>query len=40
VSLKEENVREWLNPEQTSKERLEEILSDRVKPYYEHRIAA
>jgi putative SOS response-associated peptidase YedK len=40
VSLKEDNVREWLSPEQTSKERLEEILSDRVKPYYEHRIAA
>ena len=40
VSLKEENVREWLSPEQASKERLEQILSDRVTPYYEHRIAA
>lgn len=40
VSLKEENVREWLSPEQASKERLEQILSDRVTPYYEHRVAA
>ena len=40
ISLKEENVREWLAPERATKERLEEILSDRVQPYYEHRIAA
>jgi putative SOS response-associated peptidase YedK len=40
VSLKEENVREWLSPEQASRERLEQILSDRVTPYYEHRVAA
>lgn len=40
ISLKDENVREWLAPEQTSKPRLEEILSDRVRPYYEHRVAA
>ena len=40
ISLKDENVREWLAPEQASKERLEEILSDRVRPYYEHRVAA
>jgi putative SOS response-associated peptidase YedK len=40
ISLKEENVREWLSPSQFSKPRLEEILSDHVEPYYEHRIAA
>jgi putative SOS response-associated peptidase YedK len=40
ISLKEDNVREWLSPTQVSKPRLEEILSDHVEPYYEHRIAA
>ena len=40
VSLKEENVAEWLRPEQASRGRLDEILSDRQAPYYEHRIAA
>jgi putative SOS response-associated peptidase YedK len=40
ISLKDENIREWLAPEQVSKERLEEILSDRERPYYEHRVAA
>jgi putative SOS response-associated peptidase YedK len=40
ISLKEENVREWLSPAGVSKDRLEQILSDRAAPYYEHRIAA
>jgi putative SOS response-associated peptidase YedK len=40
ISLKEDNVREWLSPSQITKPRLEEILSDRVQPYYEHRIAS
>lgn len=40
VSLKDENVREWLSPANTTPARLEEILSDRVTPIYEHRIAA
>jgi putative SOS response-associated peptidase YedK len=40
ISLKEDNVREWLSPSQVSKPRLEEILSDHVELYYEHRIAA
>jgi putative SOS response-associated peptidase YedK len=40
VSLKEENVQEWLAPARTTRDRLEEILSDRVTPRYEHRIAA
>jgi len=40
ISLKEANVSEWLQPEQTTRARLEEILSDRQTPYYEHRIAA
>lgn len=40
ISLKDENVREWLSPSQVDKGRLEEILADRAAPYYEHRIAA
>ncbi len=40
ISIKEENVREWLSPSQVTKARFEEILSDHVQPYYEHRIAA
>jgi putative SOS response-associated peptidase YedK len=40
ISLKDENVREWLSPAAVSKGRLEEILSDREPRYYEHRIAA
>jgi putative SOS response-associated peptidase YedK len=40
ISLKEDNVGEWLSPSRVTKARLEEILSDHVEPYYEHRIAA
>ena len=40
ISIRQENVREWLAPDGATKERLEQILSDRVVPYYEHRIAA
>ncbi len=40
ISIKDENVGEWLSPAQTTEQRLQEILSDRVTPYYEHRIAA
>jgi putative SOS response-associated peptidase YedK len=40
ISIREENVREWLAPEHVTKDRLEGILSDRVAPYYEHRVAA
>jgi putative SOS response-associated peptidase YedK len=40
ISLKEENVREWLAPARVARGRLEEILSDREAPVYEHRIAA
>jgi putative SOS response-associated peptidase YedK len=40
ISLKEENVPEWLAPARVDKGRLEEILSDRQAPVYEHRIAA
>jgi putative SOS response-associated peptidase YedK len=40
ISLKEDNVREWLSPSRVTQARLEEILSDHVEPYYEHRIAA
>jgi putative SOS response-associated peptidase YedK len=40
ISLKEENVREWLSPTRVGKTRLEEILSDHAASYYEHRVAA
>jgi putative SOS response-associated peptidase YedK len=40
ISLREQNVAEWLNPQHVDKTRLEQILSDRQAPYYEHRIAA
>ena len=40
ISIREENVREWLAPEHVTKVRLEGILSERVAPYYEHRVAA
>ena len=40
ISLRDENVAEWLAPDGASKDRLEAILSDRQTPYYEHRVAA
>ncbi len=40
IFIKDDNVREWLSPSTVSKTRLEEILSDHVEPFYEHRIAA
>jgi putative SOS response-associated peptidase YedK len=40
IALREENVTEWLNPQPVDKTRLEQILTDRQVPYYEHRIAA
>ena len=40
ISLRDGNVAAWLNPQQLDKTRLEQILSDRQVPYYEHRIAA
>ena len=40
ISIKPENIGEWLNPAGVSQARLEAILSDRQCPFYEHRIAA
>jgi putative SOS response-associated peptidase YedK len=40
ISLREANVDEWLAPSTVSPMRLEEILTDKERPYYEHRIAA
>ena len=40
IALKDTDVGTWLTPARASKERLEEILSDRERPHYEHRIAA
>ena len=40
IPVKPQNLDEWLRPEGVRLERLEEILSDRERPFYEHRIAA
>ncbi|MGH8540160.1 MAG: SOS response-associated peptidase family protein [Stenotrophobium sp.] len=40
VPIKQENVNAWLEPEKTGKEALYDILDDRERPYYEHRLAA
>ena len=40
IAIKPENIGEWLRPQGVSKARLEEILTDRPRPYYEHQIAA
>lgn len=40
IALRESNLREWLSPVGVSRERLQAILSDKEKPFYEHRIAA
>jgi len=40
IPIKPENVDAWLTPEGRSKEELEAILDDRVRPFYEHRLAA
>jgi putative SOS response-associated peptidase YedK len=40
IAIKPENLGEWLRPQGLGKARLEEILTDRPRPYYEHRIAA
>lgn len=40
IALRESNLAEWLAPQGRSAARLEEILSDRQCPFYEHRIAA
>jgi len=40
IPIKRQNLDEWLRPETVNIERLEEILTDRERPFYEHRIAA
>ena len=40
IALRENNLQEWLSPSAVSRERLESILSDKERPYYEHRLAA
>jgi putative SOS response-associated peptidase YedK len=40
IALQDENVRDWLAPTRVGKDRLEQILSERAAPRYEHRIAA
>jgi len=40
VPIKPSHIDEWLNPGTTDAKRLLEILDDRERPYYEHRMAA
>jgi putative SOS response-associated peptidase YedK len=40
ITLQEQHLSEWLSPAQVSKERLDEILSEKETPYYVHQIAA
>jgi len=40
VPIKPENLDAWLSPERSTLDRLQELLDDRVRPYYEHRMAA
>ncbi|RDK01423.1 hypothetical protein DLM46_16465 [Paraburkholderia lacunae] len=40
VPIKPENVDAWLNPDPSSLAEQYAILDDRVRPYYEHRMAA
>jgi putative SOS response-associated peptidase YedK len=40
INLREENVAAWLTPQGRSDQELQELLSDRQTPYYEHEIAA
>jgi len=40
ISLKRSNVDEWLAPEGVSLDRLDHILIDRERPFYEHSVAA
>ncbi len=40
IPLKREHLDEWLSPDQGNLKRQYEILDDRERPYYEHRLAA
>lgn len=40
IALNEENLGEWLSPAEVSRDRLNAILSDKARFYYEHRLAA
>jgi putative SOS response-associated peptidase YedK len=40
IQLRHENVEAWLTPQGRSLDQLDEILEDKERPYYEHRMAA
>jgi len=40
VPIKHKHIDEWLNPDPADTQRLLDILDDRERPYYEHRMAA
>jgi putative SOS response-associated peptidase YedK len=40
IPIKPENIEAWLNPETSSLEAMYDILDDKDRPYYEHKLAA
>ena len=40
IPIKPENIHAWLNPNPKDRKALYDILDDRQRPYYEHRLAA
>lgn len=40
ITIQEQYLSEWLSPAAISKDRLEQILTDKEVPYYIHQIAA
>jgi putative SOS response-associated peptidase YedK len=40
ITIQEQDLHNWLEPTTLTRERLEQILSDKEIPHYEHRIAA
>lgn len=40
INIRQENVEAWLNPDASRTKDLQDILDDKARPYYEHRIAA
>lgn len=40
IPIKPENAEAWLNPKRSTLDALDEILEDKERPNYEHRLAA
>jgi hypothetical protein len=40
ITIKEENINAWLNPDAKRLDAMQAILDDLARPYYEHQLAA